>query len=458
MFTTNIFFAENADIIIIESYDMDIPDDRPVLPMYQIHHYARREEPAQEDVADIPPHAQQGVFADISFHVREIEPAVEESAILVQEYDGIVLENNEQIASPASSEATIPASRSPSPVLRLECTTFPVKEEAVKEETKPEKACECNCHEDTTKTKKRPLSEDEDEDDGKLCPICFDVWTNSGDHRICAVKCGHLFGYSCLERWLGTQRTCPTCKRPVKKTDIRFIYAKKLIALDTSFLNALQLQLTNEQLDKNKLQMDLVQSKQREEQSRQEIMNLKKQISVLHNSSQNTSSKQGFSNKEIKFHRHNTLEISNDGGCRVMDFYRNSNILVVSAQSPNQIFSGYGIKKVSIANSRNSMFIPLHSNTIRDLAFHPQTEILLSASIDKCVRLTETNNNKSVHTVNCTVPIWSCCWDTSNPVYFYIGEQTGDVCKYDMRKSNEKLNVLKVGTFKKIIIGEGLCF
>jgi len=26
------------------------------------------------------------------------------------------------------------------------------------------------------------------------CPICFDPWTASGEHRIVSLACGHLFG------------------------------------------------------------------------------------------------------------------------------------------------------------------------------------------------------------------------------------------------------------------------
>jgi hypothetical protein len=28
----------------------------------------------------------------------------------------------------------------------------------------------------------------------KFCPICFEPWTNSGNHRLVCLKCGHLFG------------------------------------------------------------------------------------------------------------------------------------------------------------------------------------------------------------------------------------------------------------------------
>lgn len=75
-------------------------------------------------------------------------------------------------------------------------------------------------------TRKRPHSDDEnenDEDDGRLCPICYDNWTTAGEHRLCCLKCGHLFGLSCVQRWLSTQRrkSCPTCKKHVSRNDIR---------------------------------------------------------------------------------------------------------------------------------------------------------------------------------------------------------------------------------------------
>ena len=29
---------------------------------------------------------------------------------------------------------------------------------------------------------------------GQTCSICFEPWSNSGNHRIASLKCGHLFG------------------------------------------------------------------------------------------------------------------------------------------------------------------------------------------------------------------------------------------------------------------------
>ncbi|KAM3262807.1 hypothetical protein ACQJBY_053119 [Aegilops geniculata] len=34
------------------------------------------------------------------------------------------------------------------------------------------------------------------------CCICMDPWASYGAHRICCIPCGHVYGRSCLERWL----------------------------------------------------------------------------------------------------------------------------------------------------------------------------------------------------------------------------------------------------------------
>lgn len=41
----------------------------------------------------------------------------------------------------------------------------------------------------------------DDHDDGTHCPICHLPWEMVGDHRVIALKCGHLFGESCVKRY-----------------------------------------------------------------------------------------------------------------------------------------------------------------------------------------------------------------------------------------------------------------
>ncbi|CAM0871071.1 unnamed protein product [Alopecurus aequalis] len=65
------------------------------------------------------------------------------------------------------------------------------------------------------------------------CPVCMEPWTSEGAHRISCIPCGHVYGRSCLERWL-TQRgsasaTCPQCARRFKQKDIINIYAPEVV-------------------------------------------------------------------------------------------------------------------------------------------------------------------------------------------------------------------------------------
>ncbi|KAK1677729.1 hypothetical protein QYE76_038577 [Lolium multiflorum] len=47
------------------------------------------------------------------------------------------------------------------------------------------------------------------------CCVCMEPWTSGGAHRICCIPCGHVYGRSCLEKWLGgcggTMAKCPQC-------------------------------------------------------------------------------------------------------------------------------------------------------------------------------------------------------------------------------------------------------
>ena len=82
--------------------------------------------------------------------------------------------------------------------------------------------------------KKGKMAEDDDDDDGFLCLICYCPFTNSGEHRISCLACGHIFGKSCIMKWLKSAKSCPQCNDVARKKDIRVLYTKHLKALDTT--------------------------------------------------------------------------------------------------------------------------------------------------------------------------------------------------------------------------------
>lgn len=50
--------------------------------------------------------------------------------------------------------------------------------------------------------KKAPPPLNNDDDDGSTCSICLDTWESKGEHRLVSLKCGHLFGDSCIKRYI----------------------------------------------------------------------------------------------------------------------------------------------------------------------------------------------------------------------------------------------------------------
>ncbi|XP_024361431.1 uncharacterized protein [Physcomitrium patens] len=92
--------------------------------------------------------------------------------------------------------------------------------------------------------------------EGTTCPICMEPWTSTGNHRICSLACGHLFGKSCIKRWLKLtgkkQGKCPHCNKRARIEDLRTLYVPRLAVMDEEgqeyMLEACSLRTENEQL------------------------------------------------------------------------------------------------------------------------------------------------------------------------------------------------------------------
>jgi E3 ubiquitin-protein ligase RFWD3 len=82
---------------------------------------------------------------------------------------------------------------------------------------------------------------------------------NSGTHRLVSLKCGHLFGKKCVEQWLKSQSTCPTCKVRVRKTDIRIIFCDRIAVVDNQTIEELKAKLEKEKVRNQQLQAALSQ-------------------------------------------------------------------------------------------------------------------------------------------------------------------------------------------------------
>ncbi|NXY80983.1 RFWD3 ligase, partial [Alcedo cyanopectus] len=299
-----------------------------------------------------------------------------------------------------------------------------------------------------------------DEEEGDTCAICFEQWTNAGDHRLSALRCGHLFGYTCIERWLkGQARKCPQCNKKAKRSDIVILYARALKALDTSEQERMKSSLEKEQMLRRQAELESAQSRLQLQVLTDECSKLRKQVQELkalvaqHNAS--ASQQPGTSHPHLpgslpssqsqrKYHLEKVFVVSQTGNCRVMAYCDSLSCLVVSQPSPQSTFiPGCGVKMMSVANLKSSQYIPIHSKQIRGLAFGSRADgLLLSAALDNTLKLTSLATNTVVQTYNTGRPVWSCCWCLDDTNYIYAGLVNGSIMIYDLRDTNSHVQEL----------------
>ncbi|NXB13902.1 RFWD3 ligase, partial [Rhagologus leucostigma] len=299
-----------------------------------------------------------------------------------------------------------------------------------------------------------------DEEEGDTCAICFEQWTNAGDHRLSALRCGHLFGYTCIERWLkGQAGKCPQCNKKAKRSDIVILYARTLKALDTSEQERMRSSLEKEQMLRRQAELESAQSRLQLQVLTDECSKLRKQVQELKalvsqyhaSASQQPGSSRTClpgslpsSQSQRKYHLEKVFLVSQTGNCRVMAYCDSLSCLVVSQPSPQSTFiPGCGVKMMSLANLKSSQYIPIHSKQIRGLAFGTRADgLLLSAALDSTLKLTSLATNTVVQTYNAGRPVWSCCWCLDDTNYVYAGLVNGSIMIYDLRDTNSHVQEL----------------
>ncbi|XP_026724547.1 E3 ubiquitin-protein ligase RFWD3-like [Trichoplusia ni] len=284
----------------------------------------------------------------------------------------------------------------------------------------------------------KKVSPQKNEDDGESCPICLESWGNTGDHRLVALKCGHLFGAECVERWLKAQvakdRTCPTCKSKATIKDIRHIYARRLVAADTSQITSLQKQIEELQAEKNKMELIIQKTKIAHHACVLEIQVLRSALM------KSQVPKEQISKTSWRFALEKNLEVCKDGGCRVMTYNCRTYELFVSQKSTNNLFPGYGIRKVSCVDYKLGSFLHLHPKPIRDITYSQQRDLLLSVGLDSTARIVD--RGTPTVTVNAGFPLWSCSWDYLRTNEFYVGGVGGMIHQYDFRNPSTYIQTL----------------
>uniref|UniRef100_UPI0037E79A5F E3 ubiquitin-protein ligase rfwd3.S n=1 Tax=Semicossyphus pulcher TaxID=241346 RepID=UPI0037E79A5F len=312
-------------------------------------------------------------------------------------------------------------------------------------------------------------SHTEETGEGDTCSICFEPWTTAGDHRLSALRCGHVFGFTCIQRWLkaqGPAAKCPQCNKKAKRSDIFLLYTPKLRALDNSEQESLKKSLEQEQSLRRKAELESAQYKLKLQvvtnkygQAQQELQELRALMAQAGRSSLPSSSSSSSSasssllglsqradgSRKAHYSFSKAVLVSQAGGSRVLSYCEPLSCLLASQVSPHAtLVPGYGVKKVSVVNMKASQYVPIHSKQIRGLSFNRQNDsLLLSAALDNTIKLTSLLTNTVVQTYNAGKPVWSCCWCLDNSNYVYAGLNNGSVLVYDTRDTSTHVQELQ---------------
>lgn len=320
-----------------------------------------------------------------------------------------------------------------------------------------------------------------DGESNTTCMICMEDWTVGTAHRICCLRCGHLFGRACIERWIkekGAHAKCPSCNKTAKKADIRDIWCKTVKATDSTDLAELQNQLAYERKLRKTESASLYHFRQRYELASSIVEDLKRDIIARDNkiaklesvikklnklrqqdvSADGTGDQIDLDSIEIeseqmaietnvqpqevkgKFHFAEKLESSAAGGCKAFAVCPTSSIILVAQPSPPgtpNVFGNFGLRKYSIFDTNVREFIPLHSKIITSIQLKEHGALVLTSSMDKKVKLTNTNNNACIQTYNCSQIPTCVSWSTHRDQQFYVGSGNCYVSLYDLRNTSE---------------------
>jgi len=292
------------------------------------------------------------------------------------------------------------------------------------------------------------------QNDAEVCPICFEEWTNSGQHRLVATECGHLFGKICIEKWLRTSTKCPQCQSNIKKKDLRRIYCRALHVLDTSERdNAIrERDLEKKQrkklaYEKAELQLayDIIKEQlKRLQYEHDKLLKLTQGLSQLEetsNDSSKSSSETTTTNPAslpippINIRLETVIKIA-EGMCRVLAYAQSHQWLFVSQPTNNSLYPGFGIKKISLIDGgRAPEYTTLrHTKPIRDLQLHG--DLLLSCAWDKTMRVFDYTRNAFNLLCECASQVWSCAWNLDDPSIMYAGLNNGRVQVFDRKQLN----------------------
>ncbi|XP_010543439.1 PREDICTED: E3 ubiquitin-protein ligase RFWD3 [Tarenaya hassleriana] len=296
------------------------------------------------------------------------------------------------------------------------------------------------------------------ETEGLSCLICMEPWTNGGEHHICCLPCGHLYGFSCIKKWLQQRRSsgkCPQCNRKCSVKDVRKIFASRIAAVDgESHKRILYLEAKLSSLEKKEAGWGKKEAEWRkvEAELRSEVNQLRKSIVSMENMMKNGQRKTCVASQEqcipgrnicqdpygqapsCNFRPQGELQVS---GARLFDIDATRQVLLL-ARRLSGMGGTYVLTRMSLISPHETDDYPLPSTTkaIKDLHVSPNNDgLAVVGSLGKKLSVISMESHHTVLSYDLPAAAWSCSWDVNSSHHVYAGLQNGMVLVFDTRQT-----------------------
>lgn len=284
------------------------------------------------------------------------------------------------------------------------------------------------------------------------CPVCMEPWTSQGAHRICCIPCGHVYGRSCLERWLtqrgSTSATCPQCARRFKHKDIINIFAPEVVVPN----NDIEKQLSSCR-EKVESLVEMVQKQGKlleeiiaEKNQRSTDVGVSKRQKIAERSDGRTYLEPSASARADHSSSYScSFVLQNDlffDGARVMGIDGANQIILASRKAPG-VVGEHVLTKINMHSNQETCKIQLPPDTkaVKDICILPGGSALY-ASLGRRLSLFSMTSDSVVLQCNLPAPAWSCSAHDSGSHHIYAGLQNGMLLVFDTRQPSRPLHCM----------------
>ncbi|GAB2226998.1 hypothetical protein Droror1_Dr00008797 [Drosera rotundifolia] len=319
--------------------------------------------------------------------------------------------------------------------------------------------------------------------EGLFCSICMEAWSNEGAHNPSCLPCGHMYGMSCIKKWLRKQKSsgkCPQCNKKCTLKDVRRIYGSRVVVIDEQsnkrirFLEAKCDAFEKKEAEwKNK---EVEWRKREAEWHRKEAewltreTGLCRQLDQLKEEARNMelvladgetkSPRKTARGRDLQDWPDSALALGSScesvscgfllqeelhvDGARLFDVNTSMKLVVIAQRQ-----SGTGvtdtITKMSLVYPRCQERISLPSalKAVKDLHFSDNGKLVLTAMLGKKLAILCTESNNMVLSYELPAAAWSCSWDLYRPYNAYAGLQNGTLLAFDTRQTGKPLESRK---------------